>query len=180
MKPAVFLDRDGVINRVFVREGRPYPPASLKELELLPGVQQAAADLRSAGFLIVVVTNQPDVAKGLQQKSVVESIHSKIEEQLTVDAFKVCYHQDQDGCSCRKPQPGMLLEAATQCSIDLQRSYMVGDRWRDVEAGKAAGCQTILVECGYDEKKAQNPGHVVSSLQDASAIILAEVAGNSA
>lgn len=174
----MFFDRDGVINRAFIREGRPYPPASLREFELLPGVLEAVNSLSSAGFLIVVVTNQPDVATGIQEKSVVEDMQSKIEELLPINAFKVCYHQDKDDCSCRKPKPGMLLEAACQCSIDLQHSYMVGDRWRDIEAGNSAGCKTILIERGYFEKKAEDPTHVVTSISEASALILSGLAGN--
>lgn len=172
MNRAVFLDRDGVINRVVVRDGRPYSPARLEDLEILPGVGEAVEALRAAGFQIVVVTNQPDVARGLQSLEVIEAMHDRIRAELSVHEIKVCYHVDEDGCECRKPKPGMLLEAAVARSIDLARSYMVGDRWRDIEAGKAAGCSTILVDGDYAERRAENPGAVVNSLLEGSALIL--------
>jgi D-glycero-D-manno-heptose 1,7-bisphosphate phosphatase len=172
MNRAVFLDRDGVINRVVLRGGRPYPPASPDDLQFLPDVGDAIGVLRRAGFRIVVVTNQPDVARGAQRREVVEAIHSRIQSAFQIDDFKVCYHVDEDGCACRKPKPGMLLEAAAQWSLDMVQSFMVGDRWRDVAAGKAAGCRTILIDRRYAERPAENPDAVVDSLWEASQHIL--------
>lgn len=172
MKRAVFVDRDGVINRSAVRDGKPYPPASLEEFELLPGIERAILALRGAGFLIVIVTNQPDVATGVQSREVVEAMHHRLRAAGLCDDIKVCYHTDEDGCDCRKPKPGMLLDAAHEWQIDLGRSFMVGDRWRDVAAGKAAGCYTFLVDYGYRERRAENPDAVVASLQEAGELIL--------
>ena len=172
MKRAVFLDRDGVLNRSMVRNGRPYAPTSLDEFELLPGVTEAVTSLRTAGFLLIVVTNQPDVATGALSRNVLDEIHRKIRTWLPVDDIKVCCHVEADGCLCRKPRPGMLLDAAREWSIDLNRSFMVGDRWRDVSAGKAAGCTTIFVECGYAERQVDAPDFVVTSLAEAVKIIL--------
>lgn len=169
---AVFLDRDGVINRVTIKDGRPYPPSSLDKLEILPQVSEAIEELRKAGFLIIVVTNQPDVATGIQEQAVVEAIHQRIQETCHIDEFKVCYHVDADECSCRKPSPGMITTASTDWSLDLRQSFMVGDRWRDVEAGQAAGCRTIFVDAGYDERKPENPDASVGSLIEASRLIL--------
>ena len=174
MNRAVFLDRDGVINRVVLREGRPYSPQSLDEMEILPGVGEAIEELSDAGFRIIVVTNQPDVTRGLQQRDVVESMHAHIRSLFEIDDLKVCYHDDSDGCACRKPKPGMLLEAAARWSLDLGRSFMVGDRWRDIEAGKAAGCKTVLVEGSYSERQAESPDAVVASLREASDLILSD------
>ena len=172
VRQAVFLDRDGVINRAFVINGKPFPPASLAAFEFLPGVESAALALRRAGFLIVVVTNQPDVATGLQAREVVESMHKKLLAAAICDDIKVCYHTDDDACECRKPKPGMLLEAAKQWQIDLQRSFMVGDRWRDVAAGKAAGCKTFFIDYQYREQSAEMPDAVVASLEEAAKLIL--------
>jgi len=172
MKRAVFLDRDGVLNRSVVRAGRPYAPTSLDEFELLPGVLEALTNLRTAGFVLVVVTNQPDLATGRIRPEVAEAIHQKLRALLPLDDIKVCGHVDEDDCSCRKPRPGMLLEAARDWSIDLYRSFIVGDRWRDVAAGKAAGCKTIFVDYGYAEELADRPGFVVTSLPEAVKIIL--------
>lgn len=171
---AVFLDRDGVINAVVFRDGRPHSPSSVDEVKILPGVCEAVEGLRRAGFRIIVATNQPDVGAGLQWRTEVEAIHAEIRRRLTIDAIKVCYHLDRDGCACRKPKPGMLLEAARKWSLNLERSFMVGDRWRDIAAGKAAGCTTILVRAGYDERQAEDPDAVVDSLYEASVLILSD------
>jgi D-glycero-D-manno-heptose 1,7-bisphosphate phosphatase len=173
MHRAVFLDRDGVINRVVLRNGRPYPPDSLADFDLLPGVPEALAALKAAGFRLIVATNQPDVGKGSQRREVVEAIHDFVRRTLPIDDVKVCYHVDRDGCNCRKPRPGMLLEAAREWNVDLASSFMVGDRWRDIEAGRAAGCQTIFVQAHYDEKQPESPDRTVSSLPEASNFILA-------
>lgn len=154
---AVFLDRDGVLNRTILRHGKPYPPATLEELEILPGVPQALADLKKCGFLLLVVTNQPDVARGTQQRVVVESIHAALANQLPIDDFFVCYHDDRDGCECRKPKPGLLLQAASRYGLDLTKSYLIGDRWRDIDAGHAAGCPTVWIDGGYAERGPSNP-----------------------
>lgn len=172
MKRAVFLDRDGVLNRAVVRDGKPYPPATLEEFELLPGVERTTRALREAGFLIVVVTNQPDVATGVQRREVVEAMHNKLRAAGLCDVVKVCYHADADGCDCRKPKPGMLIEAAREWQIDLACSFMVGDRWRDVAAGKAAGCRTFFIDYEYQERHADNPDAVVASLEEAGKLIL--------
>lgn len=144
-RAAVFLDRDGVINRSVMRDGVAHPPDSLDEFELLPGVGEAVVKLKSAGFLLVVVTNQPDIARGTQSAETVESINVMVAQELGVDAVLVCPHDDIDNCVCRKPKPGLLLQAMERFDIDLERSFMVGDRWRDVAAGHAAGCRTVQV-----------------------------------
>ena len=172
MRQAVFLDRDGVINASVVRDGKPYPPASLEELKILPGVAEAIRSLREAGFVVVVVTNQPDVATGIQRREVVEKMHSNLHNELLIDDIRVCYHTDADNCACRKPKPGMLLEAAHDLAIDLTRSFMVGDRWRDIEAGKAASCYTFFIDYDYVERKPSSPDLVITSLKEASELIL--------
>jgi len=172
VNPGVFLDRDGVIYRAVIRDGRPYPPGSQDEAELLPGVEEAIRALRQRGYRVIVVTNQPDVRRGLQQREVVEAMHQHLRRGLPIDDVKVCYHIDEDHCACRKPKAGMLLEAAREWSVDLRRSYMVGDRWRDIEAGRAAGCRTILIKNQYRERQAESPDAIVGSLMEASALIL--------
>jgi D-glycero-D-manno-heptose 1,7-bisphosphate phosphatase len=174
LKRAVFLDRDGVLNRALVREGRPYPPSSLAEFEILPGVPEACAQLRQAGFLLVVATNQPDVGRGTMSRDLVELLHADMLRKVPLDRVEVCYHagQGMDECDCRKPKPGMLLRAARELNIDLAHSFMVGDRWRDIDCGHAAGCTTILVDYGYDEPLRQPPDHRARNLAEAAAIIL--------
>jgi len=163
--PAVFLDRDGVLNRTIVRHGKPYPPASVEALEILPDVPAALAKLKQAGYRLVVVTNQPDVARGDQDRRVVEAINSTLAARLPLDEVRVCYHDDRDDCACRKPKPGLLLQPPDH---DLSRSVMVGDRWRDVEAGRRAHVRaTVLIERGYDEDCPVPPDARVTSLAEA-------------
>jgi D-glycero-D-manno-heptose 1,7-bisphosphate phosphatase len=152
---AVFLDRDGVLNAAVVRDGRPYPPTSVDEVEVLPGAEQACHRLREAGFDLVVVTNQPDIARGTQTLEAVQRINNALLAALPLDEVVVCPHDDDDGCDCRKPKPGMLLDAAQRRGIDLSTSFMVGDRWRDVEAGIRAGCRTVFIDRDYDERSVQ-------------------------
>ncbi len=174
MGRAVFLDRDGVINRAIVREGKPYPPKDLSELEIIAGVPEALAALKQADYVLIVVTNQPDVARGTVAKDVVEGINQHLKERLPLDEFRTCYHDDHEHCDCRKPAPGALLAAAAEHGIDLQASYMVGDRWRDVEAGQRAGCKTIFIDYGYSEKQPAQVDFRVHSLKEAALAILGE------
>ena len=170
---AVFLDRDGVINRALVRNGRPFPPASLAELEVLPGTADALNRLRAAGFRLVVVTNQPDVARGRTTRAAVEALHAALEAQLPLDEFRVCYHDDRQRCDCRKPAPGLLLAAARESGLDLSCSFIIGDRWRDIEAGRRAGCQTVFIDYGYSEEQPSAPVARVKSLAEGAEFVLA-------
>lgn len=175
MRRAVFLDRDGVINRAMVRDGKPYPPANLGEMEILPGVSDALAALHDAGFMLIVVTNQPDVARGTTPMAVVEEMNNYLAGCLPIDEFRTCYHDGSDGCDCRKPLPGAIIAAASKHGIDLGESSMVGDRWRDIEAGQRAGCRTIFIDYGYLEKQPESFDYRVDSLGEAAKIILGEI-----
>ena len=158
--PAAFLDRDGVLNQAIVRHGRPYSPASVEEMEILPDVPGALDRLKAAGYTLVVVTNQPDVANGLQRRETVEAINAALMARLPLDEFRVCYHNDADRCTCRKPQPGLLLQ---QPAYDLARSVMIGDRWRDIEAGRRAQVRaTVFIDYGYEERQAEPDARVGS------------------
>jgi D-glycero-D-manno-heptose 1,7-bisphosphate phosphatase len=156
-RKAVFLDRDGVLNQAVVRNGKPYPPASAAELVLAPDAETTLRELKAEGFLLLVVTNQPDVAKGITTRAAVEEINQKLAAALPVDEIFVCYHQDKDRCDCRKPKPGMILEGTRKYNVDLAESFMVGDRWRDVEAGQNAGCRTVFIDGGYEEQQPARP-----------------------
>jgi D-glycero-D-manno-heptose 1,7-bisphosphate phosphatase len=176
---AVFLDRDGVINANIQRDGRPVAPTSIEQFELLPGVDDAVRRLKAAGFLVVVVTNQPDIATGRTPRATVEAMHAVIRSRMPVDDIKVCVHTDADRCACRKPKPGMILQAAAEYGIDLAKSYVVGDRWRDIEAGRVAGCSTILVDYAYEQDGPCHPDKAVRSLPDAVSYILIQQPGAS-
>ena len=172
---AVFLDRDGVLNASVVRDGRPYPPARVEDLEILPGVPGALDQLKRAGFVLLVVTNQPDVARGTQSREAVEAIHDRMRAELPLDAIYSCYHDDRDRCACRKPAPGMLLDGAREWDVALPASFMVGDRWRDIEAGAAARCRTVFIDYQYDERQPRVFDVSVTSLAEAIAWILGEI-----
>jgi D-glycero-D-manno-heptose 1,7-bisphosphate phosphatase len=171
---AVFLDRDGVINRPLIRAGKPYPPTSLIEFEILPGVSEACRALKELGFLLVVVTNQPDVGRGCLGREAVETIHEWLLQQLPIDRVMTCFHggaSHGDTCDCRKPKPGMLLQAAEALRINLAKSFMTGDRWRDVDCGFNAGCHTIFIDWGYEEKLKRDPDFRARDLLSAAKLI---------
>ncbi len=164
MKKAVFLDRDGVINQTIFRRGKPRAPYTLEEFTFLPGVPEAVDFLKDEGFLIVVVTNQPDVARGWVTRDAVDLVNHHVKETLNVLEVKSCFHTEHDACACRKPAPGMLLEASEAYGIDLKESFMIGDRMSDIEAGKRAGCRTILIGEGEGGEKIVTPDHQAESL----------------
>jgi D-glycero-D-manno-heptose 1,7-bisphosphate phosphatase len=168
---AVFLDRDGVLNETFVRDGVAYPPANINETRILPGVKEAVALLKQLGFLLIVVTNQPDVARGAQTLAGVEAINQILKDQLPLDEFRICPHDNHHNCLCRKPKPGLLCAAAESHKIDLSASFMIGDRAGDCLAGAAAGCKTILIERSYSNADTCRPDFKAADLLEASAII---------
>jgi D-glycero-D-manno-heptose 1,7-bisphosphate phosphatase len=171
-RPAVFLDRDGVLTEAFVRDGVPTPPRTQAEFRVLPGVAEACTGLRQAGFVLVVVTNQPDIARGTQDGAEVGKMNERLRSLVPLDDVCMCPHDDADGCACRKPQPGMLLDAAGRLGLDLARSFSVGDRWRDIEAALRAGVRAIHVDRHYDERPLAGAHAVVADLPEAAAWIL--------
>ena len=171
-RPAVFLDRDGVLNEPVVRAGKPYPPESAEAMRLAPGALAACRELRDAGLPLVMVTNQPDIARGTADPAVVGAINARLQGELHLDEVVVCPHDDADDCPCRKPRPGMLLEAARRLDLDLARSVTVGDRWRDIEAGRAAGTRTVWVDRGYAERAPISPDLTVGDLKESTSWII--------
>jgi D-glycero-D-manno-heptose 1,7-bisphosphate phosphatase len=173
---AVFLDRDGVLNRPVVRDGVPFPPANAEELVLYPDVMEGCRRLKEAGFLLIVVTNQPDVGRGTQSREGVEAIHARLREAVPhLDGFEFCFHAGAsrgEACACRKPKPGMLLRAAMAHDIDLKRSFLVGDRWRDVDCAHAAGCRAVFIDHGYREALREKPRFRAATFRDAVNTIL--------
>lgn len=164
---AVFLDRDGVLTRLVFRNGGWTSPMTLEEFAIYPEAHAALASLRHAGYRLVVVTNQPDVARGMLPRACLEAMHDRLRAALPLDDIRACYHDDGE-CQCRKPLPGMLLADPT---IDTTRSFMVGDRWRDIEAGRNAGCTTVLIDRGYPDADRSRPDVVVKSVAEAAAWI---------
>ena len=175
---AVFLDRDGTLNAPVVRNGSPHPPASLAEFQLLPGAAEACVKLHAAGYLLVVATNQPDVGRGTQPRAEVEAMHARLRELIPeISRIEACYAPGQGvphpEDRRRKPEPGMLLDAARDLEVDLAASWMIGDRWRDIDCGARAGCRTIFIDWGYREPLRARPDFIVRSLAEAAGIVLA-------
>lgn len=176
-QPAVFLDRDGVINKPLIREGLPHTPICVEDFELYEDVPTGCARLADAGYLLVVVTNQPDAARGMQTRDAVDAMHKKLMELLPqIARIEVCWHAGAkwaDPCDCRKPRPGMVLRAAKTLDIDLGNSFLIGDRWRDIDCGNLAGCRTIFVDRDYAEALRQAPDWSVRSFGQAVEVICA-------
>lgn len=171
MTRAVFLDRDGVLNDAVVRDGRPHPPADVESMMIAAGAHDALLRLRERDFRLIVVTNQPDVARGTQAREVVDAMNDKLRGALPIDEIVVCWH-DGDDCDCRKPKPGALLDAARRHGIDLKQSFMIGDRWRDIEAGQRAGVTCFFIDRGYGEKQPAGAFVRVESIEAAAEQIL--------
>ena len=172
-RPAVFLDRDGVLTVPEFRDGRSYAPKRLEDFRCYPEAAACLGRLRDAGHVLVVVTNQPDVGNGLVPMAVVEAMHERLARELPIARIEVCPHRSADACECRKPRPGMLLRAADALGLELTRSFMVGDRASDVEAGRRAGCRTLFLDRGYTEPRPASPDATVASLSEATEWILA-------
>jgi D-glycero-D-manno-heptose 1,7-bisphosphate phosphatase len=172
LRPAVFLDRDGVIVIPQFRDGRGFAPRRLEELRVYPDAAPSLQRLKACGFLLVVATNQPDVGRGLVPRADVDAMHNVLQRDLPLDEIKACFHTEADNCDCRKPKPGMILKAASELGIDLARSFMVGDRRSDIEAGAVAGCATVFIDLNYAEPTPKAPDFVVRSVAEAADVIV--------
>jgi D-glycero-D-manno-heptose 1,7-bisphosphate phosphatase len=176
MTRAVFLDRDGVLNKAFIRNGKPYSPDTVNEMIIVPDAADALNRLRQRGFRLIVATNQPDIVRKRLTREQVDAMNAHLRSNLPLDAVEVCAHDDADNCDCRKPKPGLLLHAAQRDGIALDESYMIGDRYRDIEAGHSAGCRTILIGDGYGETFKAQPDAKFATLSEAADWILKQPA----
>jgi len=172
MTRAVFLDRDGVLNKAFVRNGKPHSPDSIEEMVIPSDAAEALGRLRKHGFRLLMATNQPDIARGRLTRGQVDAMNAHVADRLPLDGIEMCTHDDADNCDCRKPKPGLLLHAAEREGLDLSQSFMIGDRYRDIEAGHSAGCRTILIGDGYGEPFKAQPDATVATLSEAADWIL--------
>ena len=175
-RPCVFLDRDGVLNLALIRDGRPHPPRHLEEFKLHHDALNGCERLKQAGFLLVVVSNQPDVGRGTQSRAIVNAMNERLAALIPVlDGIETCFHGGADfhqSCLCRKPKPGMLHRAAEMMLIDLPSSYLIGDRWRDVDCARAAGCRAIFIDRGYSETLRHLPDVTVTTFDAAVTAVL--------
>ena len=172
-KNAVFLDRDGVLNHVIMRDGKPRSPLSLAEFKIADDAEEALRALRAAGYLLIVVTNQPEVSRGIQKRVRIDAMHAHLMSTLPLDDIRVCFHDTPDRCRCRKPEPGLLNQAGEDWGVRMEGSFMIGDRDKDIEAGRSAGCKTILLRQEYNRECRDEPDHCVGSLIEAAHAIIA-------
>ena len=177
MRKTVFFDRDGVLNQAVFHDGRPHPPADANSLLITEGAGKCLSRLKEAGYLCICVTNQPDLARGTRTRENIAAMNAKVLAALPLDDLFVCLHDGPDNCPCRKPKPGLLLEAARKWDVDLAASWMVGDRSGDMEAGHAAGCRTIFLDCGYDRPETTSPDFICHAIPQVADIILREPGG---
>jgi len=168
---AIFFDRDGIINKSIIRENKPYPPKDLSEFVFVEGIKFLISQLKQKNYLLFIITNQPDVSRKTQTKENVETINKYIQSNLPIDEIFTCFHDDKDNCECRKPKSGMILEAAKKYNIDLKKSWVIGDRWKDIESGNNAECKTIFVDYCYDEKLKSKPNYIVKSIDEIKGVI---------
>jgi D-glycero-D-manno-heptose 1,7-bisphosphate phosphatase len=172
LRPAIFLDRDGVLNAVVWRDGKAASPRSVEELLIEPDAHAALTALKAAGYLLLVVTNQPDIGRGLMTGAVLDALHARLSLALPLDAIAACRHDNADDCHCRKPKPGLILDLAVRFGVDLGRSWLVGDQDRDIQCGQAAGCQTILLERPYNSGRKANADHTLATLSQTVSVIV--------
>jgi len=173
---AIFLDRDGVLNQSYIVNGKPFAPRKLNDFKFVDDVENAIKILKSTGYYLIVVTNQPDVGNGLMKKEIVESMNNLMMTRLGLDAVKVCYHSQKDECDCRKPKPGMLLESSRELGIDLKESFLIGDRKGDIVAGKSVGCYSIFIDNGYSKSEQPSTADfVASNIKEAASHILSYI-----
>jgi len=174
-KPAFFIDRDGVINKSKIVDGVCKPPSDLIGLQLHEGVVLAVENLMLSGITPVVITNQPDVARGIQSREIVEQINDRIKDLTGIVHFYVCYDDDTSNCDCRKPKIGLIKQSSNDLSIDIKRSFLIGDRWKDISAGQTAGVrETFFIDYSYPEKQPSQPFTLVKSLLEASVLVTRE------
>jgi len=168
---ALFWDRDGVLNKIIMRDGKPSSPWRIEEFEILPDVKRCLEKTKEMGFLNIVFTSQPDISRGFLKTEELEKMHRIISKTLSVDEIKFCPHDDKDNCECRKPKPGLIVEAVKKWSIDLDKSYVVGDSWKDIKAGKSVGCKTFLLRKKYNKDYKEDYDFEINSLKQMVEII---------
>ena len=172
MKKAAFLDRDGVINAAIVLNGKPDSPKNLTEMKILEGVIEAIQTLKAQSFIPIIITNQPDIARNRLKDVDLIAMHEKIRSETQIEYFYTCPHDDEDGCNCRKPKPGLISQAEKDLQIELKSSFLVGDRWRDITTAQALGIEAFFIDYSYTEKQPSKPYTRVSSLLEVSKIMV--------
>lgn len=172
LKKAIFFDRDGVINKVVLKDNKPHPPHTLKELELTKGIKELLNFSKKLNFLNIIVTNQPDPNRGRANIESIKEINNYISDELAIDKIYVCWDEKDGLSNFRKPKPGMILTAIRDFNIDIKKSYMVGDRWKDINSGYAAGCKTIFLDYKYDESLDVKPDFIINFIEEIKSIIV--------
>lgn len=174
MNKAIFIDRDGVVNKSIVIDGKPHAPLNFSDFKILNGVEEALNNFKKQGFLTFIITNQPNIKLKNRTLNIVELelMHNYLLENFYVTKIYVCSHINEDNCRCRKPKIGNLLLASKEFNIDLSKSFFVGDRWQDVECAHNANIKTcFFIDYKYNEKRPVNKYFQVNSLLEVSNIL---------
>ncbi len=165
MIKAIFWDRDGVINEVTVVNNKTFCPRKFIDFKLTPGISNHFQKTKELEFKNIIVTNQPDIARGSMTMEALNEMHGLLEKELLVDEINYCPH-DNGQCDCRKPQPGLITKSAQKNNIDLSRSYIIGDAKNDMLAGRAAGCKTILLQRDYNDDAVEFADYIVTNINE--------------
>ncbi len=170
-QPCAFLDRDGVIVVPEFRDGRSYAPTTLADFDYFPDTLAALTRLKQAGYLLIVVTNQPDVGNGITSRSVIDKMHYRMQQELPIDHIETCFHAQHANCGCRKPNLGLFINAFKKFNIDQQRSLIIGDRSSDITAGKKLNLTTFFIDYQYNERLDTTPDYTCKNLTECAGII---------
>ena len=167
MKPAVFIERDGLLNRVRVERRQPRSPLSMEEFQINPEAIAPLKALKEAGFVVLATTNQPGLSRGTLPRRELDRMHVLLQKTFSLDGILVCPHDENDACPCRRPKPGLLIEAAFKWHLEIDHSFVVSEMWQDAQAAHVAGCTSLLIRSPWN-----GSGHHDYVLDD-----LAELAG---
>ena len=149
MKQGIFIERDGILNQVRVDRQHQVSPLTLEEFQVNQGMAPLLSKLKAGGLVLIATTNQPGLSRGYQSRRELDRMHDLLRRTLPLDDILVCPHDETDRCPCRKPKPGLLVEAAFKWHLDLDRSFVVSDKWQDAEAARAAGCISLLLQSAW-------------------------------
>jgi D-glycero-D-manno-heptose 1,7-bisphosphate phosphatase len=149
MQLGVFIERDGVLNNVRVERRHQVSPATLGDFRICKNAQPLLQRLKAAGFVLIATTNQPGLSRGCQSRRELDRMHELLRRELPLDDVLVCPHDETDLCPCRKPNPGLLVEAGFAWHLDLERSFVISDKWQDAAAARAVGCTSLLIRSSW-------------------------------
>jgi D-glycero-D-manno-heptose 1,7-bisphosphate phosphatase len=152
MRPAVIIERDGILNHPRVEKNQPVPPLRFEDFHINEDAIEPIKELKAAGFLVIVTTNQPGLSRGTQSRRELDLMHGMMRRKFPIDDLFICPHDEMDRCPCRKPKPGLIKEAIWKWQLDMDRSFVISDKWQDAQAAHVMGCTSILLQSPWNGK----------------------------